>query len=276
MGSEWFRGFAPPGGGHGTGRGGVRLFCFPHAGGSASAFRLLAEELAGSAEVLAAQYPGRQDRLREEPVTDIGRLADALAGAVLGQAAGPCAFFGHSMGAVLAYETARRIEERGVPGPVHLFLSGRGAPAGQPSGHDRLRTDADIIAAVRRLGGTAPVALEDPDLRAMVMPALRADYRALGSYTWVPGEPLRVPVTVLVGDADPVVTVAEADAWRGFTTAPARTLVFPGGHFYLDGQTEGVARAITATLNDPGRRGFAESAGRAARVPGDDVPSAGS
>jgi surfactin synthase thioesterase subunit len=273
MGSEWFRGFAPPGGEHGRGRAGVRLFCFPHAGGSASAFRLLAQELAGSVEVLAAQYPGRQDRLREEPVTDLGRLADALARAALDQAAGPCAFFGHSMGAVLAYETARRIEEWGLSGPVHLFLSGRGAPATTPSVHDRLRTDADIIAAVRRLGGTASAVLEDSDLRAMVIPALRADYRALGSYTWVPGEPLRVPVTVLVGDADPVVTVAQADDWRNFTTAPARTLVFPGGHFYLDGQTAGVAKAVTETLNDPGRRGFAESAGRAVQVPG--VPSAG-
>ncbi|MFC9293569.1 thioesterase II family protein [Streptomyces sp. NPDC057011] len=249
MGSEWFRRFAPADGEHRAGRGGVRLFCFPHAGGAASTFTPLSRELSGSVDVLAAQYPGRQDRRREEPVADIGRLADALADAVLVQAEEePYAFFGHSMGAVLAYETARRIVRRQAAGPLRLFLSGRGAPAATPDARDRLRTDADIIAAIRSLGGTAPKAVEDPELRAMVMPALRADYRAIGAYAWEPGEPLDIPFTVLIGDSDPVVGVAEADAWRDFTTAPASTKVFAGGHFYLDAHIEEVARTVTEAL----------------------------
>ncbi|MFD9407331.1 thioesterase II family protein [Streptomyces sp. NPDC059989] len=249
MGSEWFRRFGPAGGERGAGRGGVRLFCFPHAGGAASTFIPLSRELSGSVDVLAAQYPGRQDRRREEPVADIGRLADALADAVLGQAEEePYAFFGHSMGAVLAYETARRIAGRRADGPVRLFLSGRGAPGAAPNPRDRMRTDADIITAVRGLGGTAPKALEDPELRAMVMPALRADYRAIGAYAWEPGEPLDIPFTVLIGDSDPVVGVGEADAWRDFTTAPTRRKVFVGGHFYLDGQIGDVARTVTEAL----------------------------
>ncbi|MFJ4778922.1 thioesterase II family protein [Streptomyces sp. NPDC088762] len=249
MGSEWFRRFAPVGEEHRAGRGGVRLFCFPHAGGAASSFIPLSRELAESVDVLAAQYPGRQDRLREEPVADIGRLADALADAVLGESGEePYAFFGHSMGAVLAYETARRIVRRRVAAPVRLFLSGRGAPAAAPGPRDRLRTDADIIATIRSLGGTAPKAVEDPELRAMVMPALRADYRATGAYAWEPGEPLGIPFTVLIGDSDPVVSVAEADAWRDFTTAPVRKKVFAGGHFYLDSHIEDVARTVSEAL----------------------------
>jgi surfactin synthase thioesterase subunit len=85
----------------------------------------------------------------------------------------------------------------------------------------------------------------------MILPALRADYQALGSYTWVPGPALSIPFTVLIGDADPVVTVAEAAAWEDFTAASTGLQVFKGGHFYLDGQTREVAETVRAALGVP-------------------------
>ncbi|MFF1724339.1 thioesterase II family protein [Streptomyces sviceus] len=253
MGSEWFRTYAPAGERPGGPSPGVRLVCFPHAGGAASAYVRLARLLAPGCEVLSVQYPGRQDRRHQEPVADIGRLADAVAEEVTRHVRGPYAFFGHSMGAVVAYETARRLHGHGAP--ARLFLSGRGAPGDKPGVHDRIGTDAELLAVAAELGGTAADLLDDPDIREMVLPALRADYRALGSYTRTPGPRLNVPFTVLVGDSDPVVSVAEAAAWEAFTTAPTDCRVFAGAHFYLnDGPNlDAVARLITAVLAEPDR-----------------------
>ncbi|MFJ2407256.1 thioesterase II family protein [Streptomyces xanthochromogenes] len=249
MGNEWLRRFTPPGGGPRPAADAIRLICFPHAGGAASSYLSLATALTPAVDVLAVQYPGRQDRRREAPIEDIGRMAEALADEMRGQTEKPYAFFGHSMGAVLAYETACRLDERHLRGPAALILSGRGAPAPRPRLHDQLRTDADILAAVRRLGGASPQVLDDPEMREMVMPALRADYRAIGSYAWQPREPLDTPITVLIGDSDPVVTVEQAAAWVDFTTATTRTHVFPGGHFYLDSHLPRVAATLTAALS---------------------------
>ncbi|MEV4437387.1 alpha/beta fold hydrolase [Streptomyces sp. NPDC049555] len=225
--------------------------CFPHAGGAASAYVALSRALAPAVDVLAVQYPGRQDRHQEPAVDDIGRLADRLAQEVTAAVAGdgrPYAFFGHSMGAVLAYETARRLEQRSLPGPERLFLSGRGAPRALPNPHDQVRTDAHVLAAIRRLGGTTGGVFQDPDLLAMVMPALRADYRAIGEYAWTPGAALNVPFTVLVGDSDPVVTVVEAEEWAGFSAGRTDVRVFSGGHFYLDHHVGAVAEVVAEAL----------------------------
>lgn len=244
MDSEWLRRFVPPGGRPPAGEGAVRLVCFPHAGGAASTYLPLSNGLAPDVDVVAVQYPGRQDRLRQEPFTDIHRLAERLAEVIAAADDVPLAFFGHSMGAVLAYETARRLIERGRPGPSHLFLSGRGAPDTRPEALERLRTDADILQVVRRLGGTVPRLLEDPDLREMVMPALRADYRAIDSYSWKAGPPLDVPISVLIGDRDPLISVESTVGWRDRTTAGTTTHVFAGGHFYLDERLPEVVEAI--------------------------------
>jgi surfactin synthase thioesterase subunit len=241
----WFRRFGPAPAG-----GGVALVCFPHAGGSATAYLGLSRALADSRrlDVLAVQYPGRQDRRHEEPADDIGRLADRIA-----EEFGPgtdrrYCFFGHSMGAVVAYETTRRLLERGLPAPEQLIVSGRGAPAPHPSPHDRLHGDAEVLAAVRGLGGTGPAVLDDPELRDMVLPALRADYRALATYSATGTEPLPVAVTALVGDADPVVTVGEAAAWEAHTSRGFALKVFPGGHFYLDDRVAEVAAVVSSSL----------------------------
>ncbi|MFF4911014.1 thioesterase II family protein [Streptomyces sp. NPDC001260] len=245
MNSTWFRRFTTAVGD------GPRLVCFPHAGGSATAYKDLASTLPANVDVVCVQYPGRQDRYREEPFTVMGSLVEAVAEELARESATvggrPYALFGHSMGALVAFETARLLARRGLPQPTRLFLSGRGGPETDSAPY-HLYDDADVLADVRRLGGTEQAMLDDPDILELVLPALRADYRALGSYSWRGGEPLTVPVTALTGDSDPMMTVEDARTWQAYTTGDFALKVFPGGHFYLFDQLEQVADTVTEGL----------------------------
>lgn len=244
--SRWFRRFAST-----EGDDGLRLVCFPHAGGAASAYLGLARALAPDIDVLAVQYPGRQDRRLEPALTSLTHLARAVAEELAHAPQHPYAFFGHSMGAVVAYETARVLSEFGLPTPQRLVLSGRGAPSPEPAARDRLSGDAALIAEIRRLGGTGGQVLDDPELLEMVLPTLRADYGALGSYRWRPGPPLDIPMTVMIGTSDPIVTVDDARGWLARSTGPGDLLTFDGGHFYLDARLPSVAEALRTVLGQP-------------------------
>ncbi|MFJ1709059.1 thioesterase II family protein [Kitasatospora sp. NPDC088346] len=225
----------------------VRLVCFPHAGGSASYWHPLSTVLRPEVDVLAVQYPGRQDRFTETPLTDIGELAAQVVTA-LGRPDGrPLALLGHSMGAVIAYETARRLERTGA-GPAHLFVSGRRAPdRGRPETIHRLGEE-ELVAHTAALGGTDPSLLADPEIRALALPALRADYAALAGYRPDPPRPLGCPVTALVGDADPVTSEEDARAWERYSGGAFELDVFPGGHFYLNGRHEEIAAVVSHHL----------------------------
>jgi surfactin synthase thioesterase subunit len=230
----------------------TQLLCLSHAGGSASYFFGVSRALAPEIDVLAVQYPGRQDRLREPCLRSIHDLADGLLPAVLPLADRPLTIFGHSLGATLGYELARRLEQSGVI-PTALFASGRPAPHRTRLERTHLRDDAGLLAAMKALGGTETALLDDEDVLAMVMPAIRGDYEAAETYTHRPGPPLSCPIYALTGDNDPKVTVAEADAWREHTSSEFELTVFPGGHFYLNdvvpdilGKLRTHARAVSA------------------------------
>ncbi|MGI5528780.1 thioesterase II family protein [Streptomyces syringium] len=233
----------------------VSLLCFPHAGGSASAYFAFSEALSPSVEVLAVQYPGRQDRRWEAPGRTVAELADGVTDALADRPGRPLALFGHSMGGAIAFEVARRLEARGRA-PVALFVSGRRAPSrhrealgAQPTGEEAgPPTDEEIAAELRRLGGTDAAVLADAALMQMLLPVVRADYRVAGSYRGEPGAAVGCPLTVLVGDRDPETTIEEAGAWRAHTTGGFGMRVCPGGHFFIESNRSEVFGVITEAL----------------------------
>ncbi|MGC4805000.1 thioesterase II family protein [Micromonospora sp. DT233] len=224
--------------------GDVTVVCLPHAGGSASYFRPLSALVSPEFDVLSVQYPGRQDRRSERPLETITGLAEEVLAALRGHAGRRLVLFGHSMGACVAYEVARRMVAEPSGTLLGLIASGRCAPSRTRDNGVRLRDDAGVIDEIRALNGTDASLLDDDDLVRMILPVVRSDYQAVETYAHQPGPPLPVPVSVLVGDADPQVTVAEANDWRGFTAREFRMRVFPGGHFYLADRQADVASAI--------------------------------
>ncbi|WP_326594870.1 thioesterase II family protein [Streptomyces sp. NBC_01803] len=249
----WFRRFpsAAQGASH-------RLICFPHAGGAASSYAQLARALSPAVEVVAVQYPGRQDRRGEPRLENVQVLARAVVTA-LGDppSVPPYALFGHSMGAIVAYEVARLLAARpgngaGARGPARLFASGSDAPQARRDGTVHRRDDAGVVAELRRLSGTDSFLLGDPELLAMALPAIRSDYTAIETYRWAPGPPLSCPITVLTGDTDPQTTPSGTRAWETCTSAGCDAQAFEGDHFFLDPHVTGVARLIRASLGVAG------------------------
>ncbi|MGK5554475.1 thioesterase II family protein [Actinomadura kijaniata] len=228
----WFRRFHP------AGEGAPRLLCFPYAGGSAGAYHALSAALGPAVEVTVTQYPGRQDRRREPVVVDLCELADRIAAEAA--ALPTTAFFGHSMGAIVAFEVARRLE---TPPPV-LIVSGRRAPSRSRQEGAHPMGDRELLDEMARLGGTDARLLDSPAFVRMILPVARGDYQAIDTYRYEPGPPLDCPIVVLAGDADPLTPVEDALAWREHGTRGGDAFVFPGGHFFLDDHLERVAEII--------------------------------
>ncbi|MER7466213.1 alpha/beta fold hydrolase [Streptomyces sp. NPDC097981] len=225
----------------------VRLLCLPHAGGSASFYFPVAQALSPSVEVLAVQYPGRQDRRTEPLIDDIPTLADRITEELSAYQDKPLALFGHSMGAVLGFEVAQRLEERG-DGPVELFVSGRRAPSVSRGERWHDASDAELVAEIQSHQAAGSELLDDPEMRAMLLPTIRGDYKAVETHVYRPGAAVRCPVTAFTGDSDPKVTVEEALAWQQHTTGGFHSEVFTGGHFYLSDHTAAVLRTVSARL----------------------------
>jgi surfactin synthase thioesterase subunit len=235
---KWVRRFHPAPDAH------ARLVCLPHAGGSASFFFPVAKALAPAVDVLAVQYPGRQDRRHEPVVDNISDLADHILDALRDLDDRPLALFGHSMGAVLGYELALRMPAAGLPAPTRLFASGRRAPSRDRAERVHEGSDAELVSELRKLGGVEAAMLADPEVLEMILPAIRGDYRAVETYRHDPGRKLDCPVTVLTGDSDPRVSMDEARAWAEHTTGPTDLEVLPGGHFFLVDQQDRVLEIV--------------------------------
>jgi surfactin synthase thioesterase subunit len=226
----------------------VRLVCLPHAGGSASFFHPFSKVMPPSVEVLAIQYPGRQDRHGEPNIGDLPQLADRVAAELRPYADRPMALFGHSMGALVAFEAALRIERAGLPSPARLFVSGRRAPSVYRNEAARLLDDDGLIAELRLLSGAEAPFLTVPEVMEMSLPAIRSDYLAVEAYRHTPGAAVECPVTVLTGSQDPRVDVEEARAWSEHTAGPTELCVFPGGHFFLVARAAEVTALVSARL----------------------------
>ena len=213
----------------------LRLYCLPHAGGGAASYATWANLLPPHVELCRVQLPGRENRLREAPFAAITPLVEVLAKVLRPHLDLPFALFGHSMGALIAFELARQLRRDGGITPMQLFVSGRWAPH-WPSPDPALAQlpDAEFIAALRaRYNNIPDIVAGDPELLAIYVPLLRADVTLLDTYVYTPERALDCPIVALGGVDDARVPRASLEAWREHTTQSVRVRQFPGGHFYL-------------------------------------------
>jgi pyochelin biosynthetic protein PchC len=221
--------------------------CLPHAGGTAGFFRTWAAELPPDVELHCVQYPGREDRLNEPLVDDMGALADAVSGALVPLLDRPVALFGHSLGAAVAYEVAQRIQRHSVAEPVALFLSGRPGPRHERGGSVHLATDEVLVDELGRLDGTGAPVLAHPALMRLILPIVRNDYRLSETYRPASSR-VDCAVVACLGANDSEVTTEEALGWQEVTSGAFDCWAFPGGHFYLNDQRAALLARISARL----------------------------
>jgi medium-chain acyl-[acyl-carrier-protein] hydrolase len=224
------------------------LFCFPNAGAGASAFRPWADELSGLAEIVAIQPPGREWRHREAPLRSRTSLVRAIDEALRPWPAAPFAFYGHSVGAVVAFELARELRRRGAPLPVHLFVSGRRAPHLPDPDPLHALPEPRLIEKLRALGGTPDAVLSDPDMMALFLPILRADLAVNEAEEHRAEDALDCPISAFGGLSDPRASRAEIDAWRQHTRRAFALEMFPGGHFFVQSARGALLRSVARTI----------------------------
>jgi medium-chain acyl-[acyl-carrier-protein] hydrolase len=226
----------------------LRLVCLAHAGGGGSVLRPWSVRMPAGVELCAVQLPGREARFGEPAITRMRPLVAALAEGLAPELDRPFALFGHSLGALLAYELARCLRDTDRPGPVHLFASGSAAPHARPPRTPvHALPEAEFIAELRRRGGTPPAVLEHAELMQLLLPTLRADFAVSDTYEFTPGPPLACPVTAFGGAEDASVAPPEVERWREVTSGPFAGRVLPGGHFFPYGPSQ------AALLEEVGR-----------------------
>jgi surfactin synthase thioesterase subunit len=226
-----------------------QLFCFPHAGGGPSFFRLWRASLEPEIAVRRVQLPGREERLEDPPFRRVAELVEPLCTALEPCLDQPYALFGHSMGAVIAYEVARWFSGPSKAAPSRLIVSGRRAP-GLASGRRPLTAlaDGEFIAEVGRLNGIPPEVLGEPELLDMLLPALRADFELAETYQPLAGDRLSCPVVAYLSKDDPETDYEGVLRWREVTTGEFSMRVFRGDHFYLKAGRADVLNAVRQDL----------------------------
>lgn len=228
----------------------ARLFCFPYAGVGASAYRLWGKSLPDF-DVIALQMPGREGRLAEPPFESIEAMVSVALPVIRAHADLPFAIFGHSMGALVAFEVALALEAAGDAVPIHLFVSAR-RPADAPERDTLLNQlpDAELLAALeQRYGGVPTAILQEEELLRLLLPTMRADLKAIESYAPRADRQVRCRITVYGGANDRRPYPTELPGWQRMSEHPTRVRVFDGDHFYLASQRDALLTDVAATID---------------------------
>ncbi len=213
----------------------LKLICLPHAGGSPATFRLWADAMTETVELSIVCLPARDSRFREEPLRSVRDVVEPLALAILELADRPYAIYGHSLGALLAFEAARELRRKGAREPEHLLVAASPAPQ-LPWPHPPLRHLAEdvFLDEIQRRYGKIPAAvLADRELLNLLLPGLRADIEIIETYWYGDEPPLACPITAYGGALDEMVPRASLDAWRVQTAGAFQLHTLSGGHFAL-------------------------------------------
>ncbi|MCZ4603611.1 thioesterase domain-containing protein [Streptomyces sp. Lzd4kr] len=228
---------------------GTRLLCLPHAGAGAATYRSWGQGLPPEIAACPVQPPGRERRYGEEPFASVEPLAKELAGVIADSVRAPYAVFGHSTGALCAFETLRELRRIDGPMPVHLFVSGRCAPQTPLTRHDLASMDlVELADLLRQLGGTPEEVLAEPDLLALLQPLLVADFSVNQGYAYTVEPSLDVPITAFAGIDDRGADVALTEPWAIHTAQQFALHALPGGHFAIFESAVTVHSHIAAAL----------------------------
>jgi medium-chain acyl-[acyl-carrier-protein] hydrolase len=217
----------------------IRLFAFAHAGGGANVFSHWNKALPG-AHVLAARLPGRESRIAETAHSAMDTLIDALAEQIAPRLDRPFVFYGHSLGGLIAFELAHRLREQGLRQPERLLVGAYRSPE-RKSPHPQLHalTDADLVTGLKRYDSMPQSIIDSPELMALLVPMLRADFSLFETYIYRERAPLDQPIVIYYGNDDRMVEPAEMDGWRTKSSADVRLHPIDTGHlFHLRNETE--------------------------------------
>jgi surfactin synthase thioesterase subunit len=226
----------------------MRLFCLPYSGGSAMFYARWRRLLPAWIDVRPVEWPGRGARMDQPLATDPKALALQLAAELHPQLDGPYALFGHSLGALIAFELAHGLGDRGAPAPAILFASGAEAPAVRDGSKWRLPlSDEALLGELRKLRGTPDEALSNAELMRSALPVLRADFLMCGAYVYRPRHRLRCPVHVF-GGIDDETSRESLQAWRHETSAGFTVDMLPGHHFFIHTQQAELLDLIGSAL----------------------------
>jgi len=227
----------------------LRLFCFPYAGGGASIYREWGSDLPRDIEVCPVQLPGRENRIREEPIRRMEPLLDALSSGLDAYLDRPFALFGHSMGATIGYELARRLRAEGKNGPLVLLVAARRAPhVPPPESPIYDLPDESFKQSLRDLAGTPEGFFDDTELVQLFEPMLRADFEINDTYRPSGDLLLDCPISVFGALDDDAVPLGHLEAWREVTRGPFRLEMLPGDHFTVIGERDRLVAGVAHEL----------------------------
>ncbi|OBI13862.1 thioesterase II family protein [Mycobacterium sp. E2497] len=218
---------------------------FPHAGAAAAGYRALASELAAGGDTYIVQYPQRADRLDHPAPDTVHDLAQDLFDGGPWSRVAPLRLFGHSMGAVVAFEFARVAESRDTA-VQRLWVSAGPAPSAVAAMPELPTTDDGLLADIADLGGTDPELLADEEFAELLTTAVRADYQAINRYRCAPGVRIGADISVLGARDDHRVDPVALRLWQDHTAGAFEMFLYDGGHFYLNDHLDAVAQRVNA------------------------------
>lgn len=226
-----------------------RLICFPYAGGGASIYGGWSKFLPDSFQICALQLPGREDRISEKPIDAMDDLIQAFHLSISSLLKQPFAFFGHSMGALIAYEYSLYLDDKHGIAPNHLFVSARRPPQ-IPNTRSPIHRQGkeEFLRSVKRLGGTPDELLNHEEMLALMIPLLRSDFALSENYQPNPVRHLRCPITVFGGDTDSEAPVGDLERWKEISIGSFRKQIYSGGHFFIHSMYEEMIRQIVTDL----------------------------
>lgn len=229
----------------------LRLFCFPFAGGGASAFREWPAAMPAGVELCPIQLPGRESRWNEPSFSQLSSLVETLAQVLHPLLTCSFAFFGHSMGAAIAFELARQLRRETGESPAHLFVSGAHAPQ-RPDRDPPIHglPNSAFLAELKRLNGISDEVFENQELMQVLLPAFRADITLCETYVYTPDEPLDCPISAYLGEQDRKVALEDLLGWSVHTRRIFRFSLFPGDHFFLVAHRQSLLRVLSAELKE--------------------------